>query len=41
MSRTGPVGQGSGEKRAGNLNFVGGAIIEVVVLVCLMAVNGC
>ena len=29
------------EKRAGNLNFVGGPIIEVVVFVYLMAVNGC
>ena len=31
ISGTGPIGQGSGEKRAGNLNFIAGATVEEVV----------
>ena len=40
ISGSGPVGQGSVKKRAGNSNFEGGATIEVAVSVCMLAVTG-
>ena len=40
ISGTGPIGRGSGEKRAGNLNFAGGATIEIAVWVYILAVSG-
>ena len=40
ISGSGPVGQGSVEKRAGNSNFEGGTTIEVAVLVRMLAVSG-
>ena len=40
ISGTGPVGQGSAEKRAGNSNFIGGFTIEAPVCVRVSAVAG-
>jgi hypothetical protein len=40
ISGTGPVGRDSAEKRAGNSNFIGGATVEVAVLVRMLAVGG-
>ena len=37
ISRTGLVGQGSAEKRAGNSNFIGGPTIEAAVCVRVLA----
>ena len=39
-SGTGPIGQGSAKKRAGNLNFAGGATIEIAVWGWMWAIIG-
>ena len=40
ISGTGPIGRGSAEKRAGNLNFAGGATIEIAVWGRVWAIIG-
>ena len=40
ISGTGLIGLGSAKKRAGNSNFIGGATVEVAVLVRMLAVGG-